>query len=98
MQDFKPGIRFVFKRADVLQHKNAVLDGYHFAGKINDKVDIKNMVACICPLSIKQDLNDVPTHIRNKIIFINDNDNMNLWKWSEIAYNSIINICLYTCL
>lgn len=55
-------------------------------------IDIKKMVACICPHSIKQDLKNLSPHIYNKIIFIDNSNYMNLWKWSDLAYDSILKV------
>lgn len=82
-----PGIRFYFKYDDLINHHNAVFDGYHPV-KIRDELILKdNVFAIIIPEAYKDKFYKyIGNDIKDRVYYL-DNKDMDVLEWSSVVYS-----------
>ena len=87
--NFTPGIRFYFRYDKIIKHPEAVIDGV-LPVKIRDELILADWVyRIVIPGHLKSDFeNIIPENLKSKVIYI-DNDQKDIWEWSEKVYRII---------
>ncbi len=87
--DFKPGVRFYFRYADVIQHPGHVFDGYH-AIKVKEEIILSDYLhACIVPEQYKKELEYfILPELAARVYFLPQN-RLGIFEWSERVYDFI---------
>jgi hypothetical protein len=86
---FTPGIRFFFKYDELLNHPNAVFDGYHPL-KIRDELILKhNVLAIIIPEVYREKFEIIINCDTNEKVHYLDNKNKDVWEWSNVVYDFV---------
>lgn len=90
--DFTPGIRFYFRYDDIINHPEAITDGF-LPLKIKDELILSEWVyAIIIPTIHKFKLEAaIPSNIKDKVIYV-ENDCKDIWDWTEKIYRTIENM------
>lgn len=87
--DFTPGVRFYFKYEKLIEHPNAIQDGFH-PMKVKDAICLVDYVdTIIIPAEYRNEFTDkIPQNLINKIHYL-DNNCKDIWDWSEKVYSFI---------
>ena len=87
--NFTPGIRFYFRYDEIVQHPNAVIDGF-LPLKVRDELILADWVhAIIVPTLCRAKLEAViPDNLKDRVIYV-ENDCRDIWDWSEKVYSII---------
>lgn len=86
---FTPGVKFYFEYEKLIQHPNAINDGF-LPMKIKDEVSLEDYVyAIIVPEENREELKDIISkNLVGKVHYL-ENDCMDIWDWSEKVYGYI---------
>jgi len=84
---FKPGVRFYFKYADIIGHKDYANDGHHPA-KIKNQLSLTDYLHCCIIPKIHQAYfeNIVPSNLVDKVLYV-ENDCKDVWEWADKIYS-----------
>ncbi len=88
-EELRPGVRFYFSYADLVEHPGFFSDGYHFC-KVKDKLEIEPYLIVAVALSATASrLSRVtPQNLIKRMIFIEQAEHIDLWDWSHAAYEA----------
>ena len=91
---FMPGVRFYFRYSELTKHPNTTFEGV-LPFKIRDEVVLEDWVCAIIVPNIYSDTlaPHIPEGLRSRVHYI-DNDSLDIWKWSEKAYEYVKSLCV----
>ncbi len=86
---FTPGVRFYFKYEKLIEHPNAIQDGYH-PMKVKDEICLVDYIyTIIIPAEYREAFQDrIPWNLVDKIHYMKNNCK-DIWDWSEKVYSFI---------
>lgn len=88
---FSPTVKFYFRYDDIVDLKEAVLDGYHPI-KVRDFVSLSNLLAaCVIPQEHKDSLKGfISRDFKNRIVYADRSTCSTIWDWAETAYSAFL--------
>ena len=86
-EEFRPGVRFYFRYADLVRHPGFCSDGYHYC-KIRDNIRLLDrVIVIIAPESARNVLLKVVSpELKERLIFVDETEYPDILSWSHQAY------------